>query len=111
MKVYGKLIILETEPDQQFLGFMLEHNRWELIYNGPTNISQVLSPYSGITTQCSPHYFRSGATSSSKAHFQEYRVSQGLVQLIQLYTMAGFPNEELTQISSRILDLHQAEKC
>ena len=39
---YGKPIILETEPDQEFLGVMLETQPPELIYNGPTNISQVL---------------------------------------------------------------------
>ena len=41
----GKPIILETEPDQEFLGFMLETKPLELIYQGPTNVSQVLSPY------------------------------------------------------------------
>ena len=43
---YGKPTILETEPDQEFLGFMLECRPFELAYSGPTNISQVLSPYS-----------------------------------------------------------------
>ena len=43
---YGKPIILETEPDQEFLGFMLECQPFELVYCGPTNISQVLSPFS-----------------------------------------------------------------
>ena len=47
---YGKPIILETEPDQEFLGFMLETKPLELIYQGPTNISQILSPFSA-----SPH--------------------------------------------------------
>ena len=42
---YGTPIILETQPDQEFLGFMLETKPLELIYHGPTNISQVLSPY------------------------------------------------------------------
>ena len=36
---YGKPIILETEPDQEFLGFMLETKPLELIYQGPTNVS------------------------------------------------------------------------
>ena len=43
---YGKPIVLETEPDQEFLGFMLETEPLELIYSGTTNISQVLSPFS-----------------------------------------------------------------
>ena len=43
---YGKPIILETESDQEFLGFMLETKPLELIYQGPTNVSHVLSPFS-----------------------------------------------------------------
>ena len=43
---YGKPIILETEPDQEFLGFMIETKPLELIYQGPTQVSQVLSPFS-----------------------------------------------------------------
>ena len=43
---YGKPIILETEPDQEFLGFMLECRPFELVYQGPTNLSQILSPHS-----------------------------------------------------------------
>jgi len=42
-----------------------------------------------------------------KGAFPEYRVQQGLDQLIHLYTLAGFSGEELTGISSRILDLHR----
>ena len=42
-----------------------------------------------------------------KGAFPEYRVQQGLDQLIHLYTLAGFSGKELTAISSRILDLHR----
>ena len=38
---YRKPILLETGPDQEFLGSMLETNPFELIYCGPTNVSQV----------------------------------------------------------------------
>ena len=47
---YGKPIILETEPDQEFLGFMMATEPFELIYCGPKNVSQVLSPLSAFTT-------------------------------------------------------------
>ena len=103
---YGKPIILETEPDQEFLGFMLETQPLELIYNGPTNISQVLSPYSASP----PKVLLSGFHIVVKGAFPEYRVRQGLDQQIQLYTMAGFASEEVTHISSRILDLHHVEE-
>ena len=47
---YGKPIILETEPDQEFLGVMMATETFELIYCGPKNVSQVLSPLVGFTT-------------------------------------------------------------
>jgi len=42
-----------------------------------------------------------------KGAIPDFRVRQGLDQLIHLYTLAGFPNEELHTISSRILTQHQ----
>ena len=56
---YEKPIILETEPDQEFLGFMLEAKPLELIYQGPTNISQVLSPFSASPPKVLLSGFRS----------------------------------------------------
>ena len=97
-----KPIILETEPDQEFLGFMLETQPLELIYTGPTNISQVLSPYSASPPKVLLSGFRSRCHIVVKGAFPEYRVRQGLDQLIHLYTLAGFPNEELQTISSQI---------
>ena len=43
---YGKPIMLETEPDQEFLGFRIETNAFELAYCGPANVYQILSPFS-----------------------------------------------------------------
>jgi hypothetical protein len=107
---YGKPIILETEPDQEFLGFMLETKPLELIYHGPTNISQVLSPYSASPPKVLLSGFRSRCHIVVKGDFPDYRVQQGLDQLIHLYTLAGFPNEELHTISSHILIQHQTHE-
>jgi len=104
---YGKPIILETEPDQEFLGFMLETKPLELIYTGPTNISQVLSPYSASLPKVLLSGFRSRCHIVVKGAFPEHRVRQGLDQLIHLYNLAGFPNEELQTISTQILTQHQ----
>ena len=55
---YGKPIILETEPEQEFLGFMLETKPLELIYQGP--IYQCLpSPFSffSFSTQSTSERF------------------------------------------------------
>ena len=104
---YGKPIILEAEPDQEFLGFMLETKPLELIYQGPTNISQLLSPLSASPPKVLLSGFRSRCHIVVKGAFPDFRVRQGLDQLIHLYTLAGFPNEELHTISSQILIQHQ----
>ena len=100
-------IILETEPDQEFLGFMLETKPLELIYQGTTNISQVLSPFSASPPQVLLSGFRSRCHIVIKGAFPTPRVQQGLSQLIRLYTRAGFPNEELQAISNHLLIQHQ----
>ena len=104
---YGKPIILETEPDQEFLGFMLETKPLELIYQGPTNISQVLSPFSASPPKVLLSGFRSRCHIVIKGAFPDFRVRQGLDQLIHLYSRAGFPKEELHAISNHILTQHQ----
>ena len=98
--------MLETEPDQEFLGFMLETNPFELIYSGPTNVPQVLSPsFLGITTaRVLLSGFRSRCHMVIKGAFPFNRVHQGLEQLIHLYCLAGFDREELSSISSQILN-------
>ena len=104
---YGKPIILETEPDQEFLGFMLETKPLELIYQGPTNISQVLSPFSASPPAVLLSGFRSCCHIVIKGAFPASRVQQGLTQLIHLYTRAGFPKEELQTVSDQLLIQHQ----
>ena len=104
---YGKPIILETEPDQEFLGFMLETKPLELIYQGPTNISQVLSPFSASPPAVLLSGFRSRCHIVIKGAFPASRVQQGLIQLIHLYSRAGFPKEELQTISDQLLIQHQ----
>jgi hypothetical protein len=74
---------------------MLETMPLELIYCGPTNISQVLSPYSASPPKVLLSGFRSRRHIVIKGAFPEYRVQQGLDQLIDLYTLAGFSREEL----------------
>ena len=103
---YGKPIILETEPDQEFLGFMLETKPLELIYQGPTNISQVLSPFSASPPKVLLSGFRSRCHIVIKGAFPQSRVLQGLDQLIRLYTTAGFPKEDLQSISDQLVLQH-----
>ena len=103
---YGKPIVLETEPDQEFLGFMLETNPLELIYVGPTNItnvSQVLSPFSASPPKVLLNGFRSRCHIVVRGAFPDHRVHQGLQQLVELHCLAGFDRDELNCISSKIL--------
>jgi len=104
---YGKPIILETEPDQEFLGFMLETKPLELIYQGPTQVSQVLSPFSASPPTVLLSGFRSRCHIVIKGAFPSSRIQQGLSQLIRLYTRAGFPNEELQTIANQLMTQHQ----
>ena len=99
---YGRPILLETEPDQEFLGFMLETRPLELIYSGPTNISQVMSPYSASPPKVLLSGFRSRCHIVAKGAFPAHRVQQGLDQLVDLYSMAGFNRQELLSLSSQI---------
>ena len=43
---YGQPIILETEPDQEFLGFCIEFEPFALRYSPPRDFNQVMAPFS-----------------------------------------------------------------
>eukprot|EP00435_Cladocopium_sp_Y103_P027403 s4608_g6.t1 len=100
---YGRPILLETEPDQEFLGFMIATEPFELIYCGPTDISQVLSPFSASPPKVLLSGFRFRCHIVAKGAHPLHRVHAGIQQLIDLYTLAGFEATDLNQISSQIL--------
>ena len=52
---YGHPIILETEPDQEFLGFCIEFEPFALRYSPPRDFNQVMAPFSAspLTVQLS----------------------------------------------------------
>lgn len=43
---YGHPIVLEDEPDQEFLGFTIEFEPFSLRYTPPRGLNQVMAPYS-----------------------------------------------------------------
>ena len=86
---------------------MLETKPLELIYQGQTNISQVLSPFSASPPAVLLSGFRSRCHIVIEGAFPASRVQQGLTQLIHLYYRAGFPKEELQTISDQLLIQHQ----
>ena len=81
---------------------------WGLTPHGLfTNVSQVLSPFSASPPKVLLSGFRSRCHIVVKGAFPEFRVRKELDQLIHLYTLAGFPKEELHNISTQILTQHQ----
>eukprot|EP00435_Cladocopium_sp_Y103_P026034 s2236_g6.t1 len=104
---YGRPILLETEPDQEFLGFMIATEPFELIYCGPTDTSQVLSPFSASPPKVLLSGFRSRCHIVAKGAHPIHRVHAGIQQLIDLYTLAGFEATDLQKISSQILSSTQ----
>eukprot|EP00435_Cladocopium_sp_Y103_P072676 s321_g41.t1 len=104
---YGRPILLETEPDQEFLGFMIATEPFELIYCGPTDTSQVLSPFSASPPKVLLSGFRSRCHIVAKGAHPIHRVHAGIQQLIDLCTLAGFEATDLQQISSQILSSTQ----
>ena len=108
--MYPYKVLLDTEPDQEFLGFMLETRPLEVTYYGPTRLSQVLSPFSASPPKILLSGFRFRCHIVVKGAFPAHRVQQGRNQLIHLYTLAGFSEEELNSISSQIVSQHQLAK-
>eukprot|EP00435_Cladocopium_sp_Y103_P028755 s2810_g7.t1 len=100
---YGRPILLETEPDQEFLGFMIATEPFELIYCGPTDTSQVLSPFLTSPPKVLLGGCRSRCHIVAKGAHPLHRVHAGIQQLIDLYTLAGFEATDLHRISSQIL--------
>ena len=88
---------------------MLETNPLELIYFGPTNVLQVLSHFSASPPKVLLSGFRSRCHIVVNGAFPALRVQQGLAQLVDLYSMAGFDRDELNCISSKILTTHMRE--
>ena len=43
---YGSPIVLETEPDQEFLGFCIAFEPFALGYSLPRDFNQVMAPFS-----------------------------------------------------------------
>ena len=109
---YGRPILLETEPDQEFLGFMLETKPLEIIYSGPTNVSQVMSPFSASPPKVLLSSFRSRCHILTKGAFPAHRIQQGLDQLVELlYSLACFDRQELLSLTFQIqLRTNQAPK-
>lgn len=100
---YKAPIVLEDEPDQEFLGFQLELNPFEMIYQSPRDLSQVLSPMSASPPSVLLSGFASRCSIVQKGAYPQHQVSRGLEQLRALYIRAGFAATSLDKILSRVV--------
>ena len=99
---YKSPIILEDEPDQEFLGFQLELDPFEMIYQSPRDLSQVLSSWSASPPVVLLSGFASRCSIVQKGAFPQIQIERGLHQLRALYLRAGFKAEDLDRILKRV---------
>ena len=99
---YKTPIVLEDEPDQEFLGFQLELDPFEMIYQCPRDLSQVLSPWSASPPAVLLSGFASRCSIVQKGAFPQLQINRGLYQLGDLYLRAGFQAEDLDRILHRV---------
>ena len=100
---YKAPIILETEPDQEFLGFQLELDPFELCYQPPQDLSQVLSPMSASPPAVLLSGFASRCSIVHRGSYPKAQVDKGIFMLKRLYVRAGFKEEDLNKIVKRVL--------
>ena len=99
---YKTPIVLEDEPDQEFLGFQLELDPFEMIYQCPRDLSQVLSPWSASPPVVLLSGFASRCSIVQKGAFPQHQITRGLHQLRDLYLCAGLKAEDLDRILHRV---------
>ena len=99
---YKSPIVLESEPDQEFLGFQLELDPFEMIYQSPRDLSQVLSPLSASPPAVLLSGFASRCAIVQKGAFPQIQIQRGMQLLRDLYLRAGFKSEDLDRIIRRV---------
>lgn len=99
---YGEPIVLETEPDQEFLGFCIEFNPFALRYSPPRDRSQVMAPFSASPIHVQLSGFVSRLFLVAKCAFPDSECSRGFVALHRLYRNAGFSEEDLQSAAKPI---------
>ena len=107
---YGKPIILETEPDQEFLGFCIEFEPFALRYSPPRDFNQVMAPFSASPISVQLSGFVSRLFLVAKCAFPQSEQARGFAALHRLYRTAGFSETDLVKVSKpirKLLHVHQ----
>ena len=92
---YGNPIILETEPDQEFLGFILEFDPFTMRYSPPRDLNQVMAPFSASPLNVQLSGFVSRMFLVAKCAHPSSEQFRGFAALHRLYRQAGFLDEDL----------------
>ena len=92
---YGSPIILETEPDQEFLGFILEFDPFTLRYSPPQDLNQVMAPFSASPLSVQLSGFVSRLFLVAQCAHPSSEQFRGFAALHRLYSQAGFLDEDL----------------
>jgi len=108
---YKAPIILETEPDPEFLGFQLELDPFELCYQPPQDLSQVLSPMSASPPAVLLSGFASRCSIVHRGSYPKAQVDKGIYMLKRPYVRAGFKEEDLNKIVKRVLKQREKMIC
>ena len=87
--------ILETEPDQEFLGFLLEFGPFALRYSPPRDLNQVMAPFSASPLHVQLSGFVSRLFLVAKCAYPTSEQFRGFAALHRLYSQAGFHDEDL----------------
>ena len=99
---YGRPIILETEPDQEFLGFCIEFEPFALRYSPPRDFNQVMAPFSASPLNVQLSGFVSRLFLVAKCAHPQSEQARGFAALHRLYRKAGFSESDLIAISKPI---------
>ena len=92
---YGNPIVLETEPDQEFLGFISEFDPFTLRYSPPRDLNQVMAPFSASPVSFQLSGFVSRLFFVAKCAHPSSEQFRGFAALHRLYRQAGFLDEDL----------------
>ena len=99
---YGRPIILETEPDQEFLGFCIEFEPFALRYSPPRDFNQVMAPFSASPLNVQLSGFVSRSFLVAKCAHPQSEQARGFAAWHRLYRKAGFSESDLITISKPI---------
>ena len=99
---YGNSIILETEPDQEFLGFCIEFEPFALRYSPSRDFNQVMAPFFASPLAVQLSGFVSRLFLVAKCAHSAHERTRGFAALHRLYRAAGFTEFDLVVASKPI---------